>query len=74
MRPTTTYPDTLHFLPKVAGNSTGRRAALLASIRTVLDALRDGLSAAHHYQELTGRGVPPDAAAQRVFADHFEAH
>ncbi len=73
MRPTTTYPDTLHFLPEAAGNDTARGAALLGAIRTVLGALRDGLSAAHDYRKLTARGVAPDAAASRVFADHFEA-
>jgi hypothetical protein len=73
MRPTTTYPDTLHFLPEAVGNDTGRGAALFAAVKTVLGALRDGLSAAHDYRNLTGRGVAPDAAASRVFADHFEA-
>lgn len=73
MRPTTTYPDTLHFLAEAAGNDTRRGTALLATIRTVLDALHDGLSAAHDYKKLTARGVAPDAAASRVFADHFEA-
>ena len=73
MRPTTTYPDTLHFLPQTAGNDTGRGAALFAAIKTVLEALRDGLSAAHDYKRLTARGVARDAAASRVFSDHFEA-
>ncbi|HJZ42143.1 MAG TPA: hypothetical protein VJ233_00340 [Hyphomicrobiaceae bacterium] len=73
MRPTTTYPDTLHFLPEAAGTDAGRGAALRAGIRTVLGAFRDGLSAAHDYKRLTARGVAPDAAASRVFAAHFEA-
>jgi hypothetical protein len=73
MRPTTTYPDTLHFLPEAAGNEAKRGATIFAAVKTVLAALRDGLSAAHEYRKLTGRGVAPDAAASRVFADHFEA-
>ena len=41
MRPTTTYPDTLDFLPKAAENETRRGSALAAVIRKVLGALRD---------------------------------
>jgi len=71
MRPTATYPDVLEFLPKAAEHTVGRGGAALAKLRIVLDAMADGLSAAHDYQELTSRGLAPGAAAQRVFADHF---
>ncbi len=73
MRPTTTYPDVLEFLPKAAEQAAGRGGAALAKVRIVLGAIGDGLSAAHDYQELTARGMAPDSAAQRVFADHFES-
>ena len=73
MRPTTTYPDVLEFLPKAAEQAAGRGGTLLAKVRLVLDVMGDGFSAAQEYRELTARGMAPDAAAQRVFADHFES-
>ena len=44
MRPTTTYPDVLEFLPKAAEQAAGRGGAALAKVRIVLGALGDGLS------------------------------
>jgi hypothetical protein len=72
MRPTSTYPNALHLLPEAAGTESVRRT-LLGTLWAMVLAIGDGLSAAHHYQQLTARGVAPDAAAQRVFADHFQA-
>jgi hypothetical protein len=72
MRPTTTYPSTLDLLPKPAENATGHRTALLSVARTLLRAMRDGLTASCH-QKLVGRGLTSDAAARRVFAARFKA-
>jgi hypothetical protein len=33
--------------------------------------MRNGLTAAHHYEELTGRGTPAATAAGIVFTEHF---
>jgi hypothetical protein len=71
MRPTSTYPEALAFAPETAGADAERRT-LLDLARAVLLAMTDGLSAAHDYEVLTARGLAPDAAARRVFADHFE--
>jgi len=71
MRPTSTYPSALDFLTETGGHDTGWRT-FLAAAGTVLQAVGDGLSAAHDYEVLTARGLAPDAAARRVFADHFE--
>jgi hypothetical protein len=71
MRPTSTYPDAVAFLPE-ASNKTAPHT-LLATLWAMVLAVRDGLSAAHDYQQLTAGGMPPEAAARRVFADHFEA-
>ena len=67
----TSYDDALDFLPKAERVQT-RRPSLLATVKTVLQAMSEGLSAARDYQELTGRGVAPGEAARRIFADHFE--
>jgi hypothetical protein len=71
MRPTSTYPAALDFLPAEAGTQA-RQRTLLAAARVVLKAMSDGLAAAHDYERLRARGLAPDAAVQRVFADHFE--
>ena len=73
MRPTINHPSILAFLPQAEASVTGRGAGVLGTLRIVLDAMRVGLSAAHDYRALTGRGLAPDAAAERVFADHFAA-
>jgi hypothetical protein len=73
MSTTTSYDDARDFMPK-AESAQARRPSLLASLKTVLQAMSEGLSAAQRYRELTGRGVAPDVAARRVFADHFEKH
>jgi hypothetical protein len=72
MRPTSTYPAAAAFLPEAASADRAPHT-LLATLWAMLLAVRDGLSAAHDYQQLTARGMAPEAAARRVFADHFEA-
>jgi hypothetical protein len=72
MRPTSTYPAAVAFLPEAARPDQAPHT-LLATLWAMLLAVRDGLSAAHDYQQLTARGMEPGAAARRVFADHFEA-
>jgi len=72
MRPTSTYPSALDFLPEAAGNGVGRRT-LLATAKIVLEALGDGLVAAHDYERLRTRGLAPEEASRRVLADHFKS-
>ena len=43
------------------------------TVRTYLQALRDGVAAARAYNEMTNRGVPHDAAVQHVLRNHFRA-
>jgi hypothetical protein len=71
MRPTSTYPAALDFLPEAAGREA-RRRTLLATAKVVLKAMSEGLAAAHDYERLRARGLAPDAAMQRVFADHYK--
>jgi hypothetical protein len=63
--------DALDFLPR-AERARARRPSLLAGVKAIVRAMSEGLSAAQHYRELTARGVAPDVAARRVFAEHFE--
>jgi hypothetical protein len=72
MRPTSTYPAALDFLPGATGTEA-RPRTLPATARIVLKAVSEGLAAAHDYERLRARGLAPDAAVQRVFADHFES-
>jgi hypothetical protein len=65
------FDRTLGLLAKARTNEIG--ATLLAAAKTVVGAISDGLSAAHDYRALTSRGMAPDEAAQRIFADHFQA-
>ena len=69
MSTTATYDRALDLMSKARGEGAG--AMLLATAKTVLAAMADGLSAAHDYRRLTSGGLAPDAAARRVFADHF---
>jgi hypothetical protein len=71
MNTTATYDRALDMLSRARAQEAG--AALVAGARIVLSAIGDGLSAAHDYRRLTSSGLAPDAAAQRVFADHFRA-
>ena len=71
MNTTATYDRALDLLSRARAQEAG--AALVAGAKIVLSAISDGLSAAHHYRRLTSSGLAPDAAAQRVFADHFQA-
>lgn len=68
----TSYDDALDFLP-TAKNSP-KRPNLLAKIRLVAQAMREGHVAARRYHELTSRGVAHDKAAQQVFAEIYADH
>jgi DNA-binding MurR/RpiR family transcriptional regulator len=69
MNTTATYDRALDLLSRARAQEAG--AAFVAGARIVFAAIGDGLSAAHDYRRLTSSGLAPDAAAQRVFADHF---
>ena len=71
MRTIDSFNEALSFYP--APNYRLALARFGGSLRTYCDAMRDGLAAARAYHEMTARGVPHDAAVQRVFSDHFDA-
>ncbi|HXF52708.1 MAG TPA: hypothetical protein VNK52_01170 [Hyphomicrobiaceae bacterium] len=43
-----------------------RKGGPWTAIVTLFDAIGDGITAAHQYQTLVGRGMKPDEAARRV--------
>jgi|GEM_PF-6538978 len=45
---------------------------LLSDLRAMAEAVREGLSAARHYEQLTLRGVAPADAARAVFTAHYQ--
>jgi hypothetical protein len=59
-------PKALHLEGLVAGL---RRLA--ARTMAIWEALGEGSAAARRYRELTRQGMPHDAAAAKVFSDHF---
>ena len=71
MRTIDSYDDALDFLPR-AETAMGSRS-FFAKVGVVIESMREGAAAARRYQELTGRGVPHDKAAERVFAEVFAA-
>ena len=48
-----------------------RPRGMLDALRTFFASVRQGIDAAHHYERLTTRGVPPQEAVQIVFQNHF---
>ena len=60
----TTYDDALDFMPTKAER---RKSTVLVTLATYLGALRDGIAASHHYEELRGRGVAHADAAATAF-------
>jgi len=69
MSTTTSYDDALDFLPKA--KTVPKRPNFLAKVRLILDAMREGHTAARRYRELTTHGVPHDEAARRVFSEVY---
>jgi len=65
------FDDALDFMPSAKPKSP--RRTLFATLRIVVEAMREGFRAAHQYQELTARGVNHAEAANRVFGEHFTA-
>ena len=65
----TSYDDALDFLPKA--KTAPKRPNFLAKVRLILEAMREGHTAARRYRELTAHGVPHDEAARRVFSDVY---
>ena len=60
--------NTLSF---TAPRAPGYMATFAESLRAFCESVAAGLAAAHQYQALTARGVPPGKAAQAVFREHF---
>jgi hypothetical protein len=71
MRPTSSYPTALDFLPEAADRAPER--TFLETAKVVLKAMSEGLAAAHDYQRLRALGLAPDAAVHKIFADHFQS-
>jgi len=69
MSTTTSYDDAVDFLPKA--KTAPKRPNFLAMVRLILDAMREGHTAARRYRELTTHGVPHDEAARRVFSEVY---
>jgi hypothetical protein len=65
----TSYDDALDFVPKA--KTAPKRPKFLAKVRLVLEAMREGHTAARRYRELTAHGVPHDEAARRVFSEVY---
>jgi hypothetical protein len=65
----TSYDDALDYLPKA--KTAPKRPNFLSKVRLVLDAMREGHTAARRYRQLTASGVPHDEAARRVFAEVY---
>jgi len=66
---TNTLDATVSFAPAVRPARPPR--GIFAALRDVVEATRQGISAARRYQQLTARGMAPDQAARRVFDEHF---
>ena len=69
MSTTTSYDDALDFLPKAKTAPSARTSWPRSA--WILDAMRDGHTAARRYRELTTHGVPHDEAARRVFSEVY---
>ncbi len=66
---THTVEPTLDFLP--ARENTRRPRGIFHALRTFFASVREGIDAAHKYERLTARGMPPQKAVDIVFRDHF---
>jgi hypothetical protein len=69
MRTIKSFDDALDFYPAPALRPALSRFGDV--LRTYWNALRNGMTAARAYQELTSRGVPHDVAARHIFTAHF---
>ena len=66
---TNTIEHTLDLLP--AAKRTQPPHGSLNAIRSFFASIREGIDAAHEYERLIGRGMPPQQAVDRVFREHF---
>lgn len=66
---TNTINAALDYMPAEKG--TRRPRGGMNAVRTFFAALRDGIAAAHRYEELTARGLAPQKALKIVFRDHY---
>jgi hypothetical protein len=64
------FNDALDFYPS---HEHGPLTRFGGAIKTYWNALRDGLTAARAYNELTRRGVPHDTAVRQILDEHFVA-
>ena len=65
------FDDALDFHP--GSNHPAVLAQLVRTVAVYWEGFRDGLAAARSYHHLTLRGLPHDAAVQRVLREHFKA-